>query len=98
MKATLILKDKKIFPNGTLIERVIWRLPAADEERPHGFKYRLYCGRGGVSLVRYDNEHGKGDHRHYGEVEERYRFVSLDRLLSDFDADVRRLAEVSNDG
>jgi len=42
-------------------------------------------------VVRYDNEAGKGDHRHYGEREEPYRFESVERLLSDFAADVKRL-------
>lgn len=42
-------------------------------------------------MVRYDNEADKGDHRHYGEREEPYRFVSVERLLSDFAADVKRL-------
>ncbi|MGH8612211.1 MAG: toxin-antitoxin system TumE family protein [Gammaproteobacteria bacterium] len=63
------------------IEMVIWRLPLPTRGRPHGLKYRLYCGRGGRCLVRYDNETGKGDHRHYGTHEEAYRFVSLERLI-----------------
>jgi len=43
-------------------------------------------------MVRYDNETGKGDHRHYGDDEEPYRFTTLDQLLADFEADVQRLA------
>jgi hypothetical protein len=42
-------------------------------------------------LVGYDNERGKGDHRHYGGREERYGFWSVERLLADFKADVERL-------
>lgn len=94
MKAIRILKDKKVLPDGTIVERVVWQLPEPDVERRHGYKYRLYCGRAGNCLVRYDNERGKGDHRHYGEREENYRFVSLERLLDDFEADVQRLLEV----
>ena len=48
-----------------ILEMVLWRLPANDQERSHGLKYRLWCGRAGENLVRYDNETGKGDHRHY---------------------------------
>lgn len=48
-------------------------------------------GRGGKSLVRYDNESGKGDHRHIMDLEEPYRFVSIARLREDFEADVRRV-------
>jgi hypothetical protein len=38
--------------------------------------------------VRYDNERGKGDHRHIGEREEGYAFVTLEQLLADFRRDV----------
>jgi hypothetical protein len=31
---------------------------------------------------------GKGDHRHLGEREEDYNFISLERLLADFEHDV----------
>jgi hypothetical protein len=36
----------------------------------------------------YDNERGKGDHKHLKGEELPYVFVSLDRLLDDFAADV----------
>ena len=68
----------------------IWQLPRASAERPHGLKYRLYFGRDGKRIVGYDNERGKGDHKHLGEVEIRYRFVSVAQLLTDFLADVER--------
>lgn len=64
-----------------VVEMVIWELSDKTRERPHGLKYRLYCGRGGNCIVRYDNEAGKGDHRHYENREERYELTSLDRLL-----------------
>ncbi|MBF0166223.1 MAG: hypothetical protein HQL45_01230 [Alphaproteobacteria bacterium] len=41
-----------------------------------------------VCVLRYDNESGKGDHRHKGEQETPYEFVSLDRLLEDFRRDI----------
>jgi hypothetical protein len=68
------------------MEMVLWQLPEKSADRPHGLKYRLYLGRGGKTLVRYDNETGKGDHRHVGadETEEAYAFVSVERLLEDF--------------
>ena len=52
------------------------------------YEYRLYYGAAGVWRVRYDNERGKGDHRHPGEREEDYNFFSLERLLADFEHDV----------
>jgi hypothetical protein len=75
-----------------LVEMVVWGLPATSDERPHGLKYRLFCGRRGECLVRYDNEAGKGDHRHYGEREEPYRFQSVEKLVADFQQDCARLA------
>ena len=74
------------------VEMIIWALPQATAERPHGLKYRLYCGRAGRCLVRYDNETGKGDHRHYGRREEPYGFESVEKLLVDFRDDCERLA------
>ena len=38
--------------------------------------------------LRYDNERGKGDHRHVGEKEEDYTFTTLEKLLDDFERDV----------
>lgn len=77
---------------GVTVEMVVWSLPRALAERRHGLKYRLYCGRGGNCIVRYDNEAGKGDHRHYGNREENYRFESLEKLIADFQEDCTRIA------
>lgn len=41
-------------------------------------------------MLRYDNEAGKGDHRHVGSKEAPYVFGSVDELLDDFFADVAR--------
>ena len=91
MKATLLLEERIEMPDGAVVEIAIWRLPQATPDRSHGLKYRLYFGRGGKCLVRYDNESGKGDHRHVGKKETSYRFVSVRRLRQDFWADVMRL-------
>lgn len=45
-----------------------------------------------LCLVRYDNEAGKGDHRHYGDREEPYRFSSIECLLDEFRQECTRLA------
>jgi uncharacterized protein YwbE len=66
MAARQILRDRKAFANGLIVERVVWQLPGPTPEFPHGLKYRLYCGHSGRCLVRYDNERGKGDHKHIG--------------------------------
>jgi hypothetical protein len=58
-KAKLLLSHKAR-QGRLMIEMVLWQLPAATPERPHGIKYRLYLGRDNETLVRYDNETGKG--------------------------------------
>lgn len=88
--ATLIFRDKLVFSDGAIQEIVIWRLPSADPERPHGLKYSLFFGKDGRRIVGYDNERGKRDHRHYGMSEERYEFTTVEQLMSDFEADVSK--------
>ena len=91
-KATLLL-DFKAVQGDLLIQMSLWQLPRPTKDRPHGLKYRLYLGRSGQTLVRYDNEAGKGDHRHLGadEVETPYEFSSLERLLDDFRVECEKL-------
>lgn len=91
MKAKRIFYDKAVFPGGAIVEMTIWQLPRTTAERPHGLKYSLFYGREDIRIVGYDNERGKGDHRHIGGVETRYRFVSVEKMVADFLADVERL-------
>ena len=84
-----MLKDKFVYSDGAIREMTLWKLPKAVEERPHGLKYSLFYGRDGLCIVRYDNERGKGDHRHYGEREEPYKFESVEKLIHDFDVDIQ---------
>ena len=90
MKAKRVFYDKATLPDGSIVEMTIWQLPKQSSERPHGLKYSLFYGRNGLRIVGYDNERGKGDHRHVGEVETRYRFVSAENLVVDFLADIER--------
>jgi hypothetical protein len=92
MRAEPILREKHVLPDGSILELVIWRLPRRTRERPHGIKYRLYYGSpDGHSLIRYDNESGKGDHRHDGRAEAPYDFVDVETLVADFLKDVARI-------
>lgn len=88
MQATKLFHDKATLPDGSIVEMTIWQLATANPERPHGLKYSLYYGRADKRVVGYDNERGKGDHKHIGEREMRYRFVSVEQLVADFLADV----------
>ena len=89
-KAVLVLHEKVVRGDGAIVELVIWQLPRATPERPHALKYRLYFGRGGKCLVRYDNETGKGDHRHLRGKESPYHFVSVAKLRRDFESDMKK--------
>ena len=88
-KAKLLLHEKMVLSDESIMEIVLWRLPEPTRERPHGFKYRLYYGRRGVCLVRYDNETGKGDHKHVGGREMPYEFKSVEQLRLDFEQDMK---------
>jgi len=48
-------------------------------------------------LVRYDNESGKGDHRHYEDREDTYRFIDVETLVQDFLADVARVRRLDDE-
>ncbi|MDQ3261962.1 MAG: DUF6516 family protein [Pseudomonadota bacterium] len=86
--AVLIAKAKEVRDDDSIVEVVIWELPEPLPASAHRFKYRLYYGAAGVNRVRYDNERGKGDHRHLNEREEDYVFTTVDNLLADFERDV----------
>ena len=88
MTAELMVRERVIFDDDAIMEIRIWRVPASVPPSPHHFKYSLFYGRPGERLIGYDNERGKGDHRHLGGREETYTFISIGRLLDDFRADV----------
>lgn len=91
-KAISIVRHKEVTDDGFVIETVIRRLAEPLHGCLHLFKYRLYFGtQTGDCMVRYDNERGKGDHRHVGEREEPYSFTTVKTLLADFRRDVREM-------
>jgi hypothetical protein len=87
-KAKLIYRDKSSFPDGHIVEMMIWCLPEPETGRAHGLKYSLFYGRDGERIVGYDNERGKGDHRHYRHTERPYQFIDVETLVADFLRDV----------
>lgn len=94
MRAKLYANQRIKLPDGSLVSVVIWILPQSTEERPHGFKYRLNCCTAdGATTVRYDNETGKGDHKHVRGKEMPYAFKGIDTLLDDFWRDVDETLE-----
>lgn len=91
MKAKLVIRERIVFEDGAILEMRVWRVPASVPPSNHLLKYSLFYGRPGERLVAYDNERGKGDHRHYGAHEEAYRFTSVEQMLMDFRNDVERI-------
>lgn len=91
MKAVLAFHDKQVLPDGAIVEMKIWQVPQPVPGSAHALKYSLFYGRPGERIVGYDNERGKGDHRHVEGQEECYAFTTPGQLIADFLADVRRL-------
>lgn len=91
MKARLAFHDKQVLPDGSIVEMKIWDVPQPMPGSKHRLKYSLFYGRPGKRLVGYDNERGRGDHRHLGDTQKSYSFSAPERLIEDFLADVRSL-------
>jgi Family of unknown function (DUF6516) len=85
--AQLILKTKTTHQGG-VVEIVVWLVPQPVPPSEHPFKYRLVFIRESKRVVGYDNERGKGDHKHLGTLEVRYKFVDIETLMADFLRDV----------
>jgi len=91
MKVELLIRERVVYPDGALVEMAVWRLPAPTPPSLHRFKYRLVYVVNGRRVIGYDNERGKGDHRHVRGREERFAFSSIDDLLEEFAAQVEAL-------
>jgi len=90
MKATLVAKTRIVYAENTFAESVLWKLPAPITRSTAEFKYRLAYVFNWVYVVRYDNEFGKGDRRHFGDVESKYSFTTPEALLAAVERDIAR--------
>jgi len=88
MPAKLMLSERRIISEISFVEMVVWRIPTPLVGSCHSFKYRLALVVQGTCVLRYDHEAGKGDHRHEGDEEIPYFFLSPKRLINDFWRDV----------
>ena len=91
MKATLLIRERVVYPDGELVEMVVWQVPQSVPPTEHGFKYRLVYIVEGERILGYDNERGKGDHRHFRGDEEPMEFRSIDELLQRFVSEVEAM-------
>lgn len=74
-----------------MIEGVIWEVPEPVPPSEHRIKYRLVYVVDGVRVVGYDNERGKGDHKHVRGREMPYVFTNASTLISDFMRDIQEI-------
>jgi hypothetical protein len=84
MNAELMLNERHIVSEKAFVEMVVWRVQSPVSGSHHGFRYRLALVVEGRCVLRYDNEAGKGDHKHVGEDEIPYVFTTPEALLDDF--------------
>ena len=90
MKAKQLVRQRVEISASRFAELVIWQLPKPLEASLHSYKYRLAYVVEGECVMRYDNEAGKGDHRHLGAAEMGYKFKSPRQLMADFFNDIQR--------
>ena len=88
MKAKLLFRKREGLTETAFVELVIWQVPEPVRGSQHVFKYRLALVSEGICVLRYDNEAGKGNHKHVQEREVPYRFIDLENLQADFWMDV----------
>lgn len=91
MRATLLLRQRLPFAENSFAELVLWQLASPLPGSMHSFKYRLALVQQEVCVLRYDNESGKGDHRHLRGKESKYLFISPEQLIQDCLRDARRI-------
>jgi hypothetical protein len=94
MKAELLFHQRIDYDDGAIVEMVLWRVPKPVQPTTHDLKYSMFYGRSGLREVGYDNERGKGDHRHSRGSEKPYAFSTVEQLMADFWSDVHRLRGV----
>jgi hypothetical protein len=97
VKATLLVRDRIVYADQAFAEIVVWQVPQPLPGSSHAYKYRLAFVVRGACVLRYDNEAGKGDHRHVPAGEGRYRFTSLDKLFDDFERDIGEFLDEDRD-
>ena len=90
MRAVALLRIRIAFSETAFAELVLWQVPKPVAGSGHGFKYRLAYVMDGVCVVRYDNEVGKGDHRHFDAMESDYAFTTPEKPIADFQRDIAR--------
>jgi len=90
MQASALVRRRVVVAADAFVELMIWQVPEPVLPSMHWFKYSMAYVVEQRCVVRYDNERGKGDHRHTEVAGGPYAFSTPDQLMADFAADVAR--------
>ena len=90
MRAIALIRRRVVLAPDAFADVTVWRVARPVPPSVHAFKYRLAYVVAGECVLRYDNERGQGDHRHFGTVSTPYVFSTPDQLMADFNADIAR--------
>jgi hypothetical protein len=77
------VRSEKVLGSGGMF----WKWLPIEGSNPLGTPIKSING---TCLIRFDNESGKGDHKHVGSQEESYRFIDVETLVADFLAEIER--------
>jgi hypothetical protein len=93
-----ILSRKSVYDDGAIRQESVKVVAQPVSPCQHDYKYSFVYPVPGQTFgpkqdprtIGYDNERGKGDHKHYRGSETPYRFTTIEKLIADFHADVRK--------
>ncbi|HLD58666.1 MAG TPA: DUF6516 family protein [archaeon] len=90
--AKLLLHERIIFSadEKTFVEFRVFEV-SFSKEFPDCVKYSFVFVQHGKCVLRYDNEHRKGHHRHFGSDETKIDFISIEDLLKNFFIKIERI-------
>jgi len=90
MKAVRMVHARVIYSESAFADLRLWQVPKSVPGSGHRYKYRLATVVDGQCVLRYDNEAGKGDHRHLEQQQFDYVFTTPEQLVMDFRRDIER--------
>ena len=90
MPAVRILDAVEVLPEGDVLKAIAWKVPKSNDF-PEGIKYAFVYIHHGKRILGYDNERGKGHHRHYKNEETKIDFKDHETLLNQFKEEIEEL-------
>lgn len=87
--AEVLFHEKVVTEEGDIVEARILRVPP-DSAHPEGRRYALVYIHQNKRVIGYDNFERKGHHKHIEGKELPYQFENVEKLLQDFNEDIRK--------